>query len=462
MKATKRRFEQFSFYDDMGIERHLEKMAEKGWQLEKMGRFGWMYRRAEPQKLTYAVTYFSEASQFNPYPTENQQTFYDYCRDAGWRFVAEWSQMQIFCADRENPTPIETDESVKLQAIHRAMKKNFLPSGAMIFVLSLFQIYLQLRGILDDPVYRLASGVSLFSAAMWVIVALSTLVELAGYVVWHHRSKKAIRMGGPCAPKSRVYQVVNFFLLGVLAGLVLLFVTTLRYGWLGIFGMAGVFAIIALAWKIQDTLKASGASKGMNITVTLLSIVVLSVVLNVGITWAVFRGANAGWFGGKPVETYTTTVGGRAYSWDIYRDPLPLRLEDLQQVDYDYYSYRWTETESFLLAQYTGRQDALPGVEPELRYSIVRVKWPALFELCLQEYLEMYNYEWRAPEENHLFYRPTDDPLWQADAVYQLHDQNEALSEYVLCWGSSIVHISFDDIPTAQQIAVTVEKLSNR
>lgn len=459
MIATKRRFEQFSFYDDMGIERHLEKMAEKGWQLEKMTRFGWMYRRAEPQRLTYAVTYFSEASQFNPYPTENQQTFYDYCKNAGWRFVAEWSQMQIFCADRENPTPIETDESVKLQAIHRAMKKNFLPSGAVIFVLSLLQIYLQLRSILDDPVYRLASGVPLFSAAMWVIVALSTLVELTGYAVWRCRSKKSVRMGGHCAPKSRVYRAINFFLFGLLAILVVLFVTTLRYGWLGIFGMAGVFAIIALAWKIQDALKKSGASKRVNIVVTLLSIVALSVVLNIGITLAVFRGMNTGWFGRKPVETHTVTVGSRSYSWDIYRDPLPLKLEDLQQVDYDYYSYRWTETESFLLAQYTGRQDAAPGVMPELHYSIAEVKWPALFDYCLEDYLNMYNYEWRAPQENTRVFRRTDDLGWRADAVYQLYDREEAVSSYILCWGNRIVHIRFDALPTAQQIAVTVEKL---
>lgn len=52
MKATKRRFEQFLFYDYTGIERHLKRMAARGWQLHKITRFYWEYRRTEPQKLT--------------------------------------------------------------------------------------------------------------------------------------------------------------------------------------------------------------------------------------------------------------------------------------------------------------------------------------------------------------------------------------------------------------------------
>jgi hypothetical protein len=34
------------------------------------------------------------------------------------------------------------------------------------------------------------------------------------------------------------------------------------------------------------------------------------------------------------------------------------------------------------------------------------------------------------------------------------------VSEYVLCWGDRIVYINFDEIPTAEQIAIVVRKLS--
>ncbi len=41
MRNSKRKFELFSFYDRRGIERHLERMAEKGWMIEQIGTYSW-------------------------------------------------------------------------------------------------------------------------------------------------------------------------------------------------------------------------------------------------------------------------------------------------------------------------------------------------------------------------------------------------------------------------------------
>ena len=62
MKDKKRRIELFSFFDYTGIARHLTKMAEKGWLIEKMSSFGWTYRRIKPQKLHFFVSYYPKAS----------------------------------------------------------------------------------------------------------------------------------------------------------------------------------------------------------------------------------------------------------------------------------------------------------------------------------------------------------------------------------------------------------------
>ena len=68
MLRTKRRMEFFAFYDDQGIARHLERMAQKGWLIERINNYFWTYRKIEPQRLRFAVTYFPEASDFNPGP----------------------------------------------------------------------------------------------------------------------------------------------------------------------------------------------------------------------------------------------------------------------------------------------------------------------------------------------------------------------------------------------------------
>lgn len=468
MKATKRRFEQFLFYDYTGIENHLAKMAAKGWKLHKITRLYWEYHRTEPQKLTYTVTCFSEASEFNPYPTENQQTFHEYCKDVGWNLVTEWAQMQIFCSEQENPMPIETDESVKLRAIHRAMKKNFLPSSAVLLLLSLLQVYLQLHMIVSDPVEQLSLGLSLFLAVIWCVLIIQTLFSLIGYAVWYRKSQKAVRMGGACAESGSGYKKVFYVLTGIviilLALAISMFTTSTRsYIFGGILGAISITVAIVLVFTIKNALKRAEASRKVNLTVTMVSCVILSIVLTGAMTWCIIRGVNAGWFGNQPDETYTTTQpNGSTFTWDIYHDPLPLKVEDLQDVDYDHYSYEWTARKSFLLAQYAARQDSFPDGRqaPGLRYEIVKVKLPALFDLCLNDCLDMYNYDWEEPEEEKRVFRQMNDPAWRADAVYQLYRQDDAMSEYLLCWGYRIVYINLDKMPTAEQIAIVVEKLS--
>jgi hypothetical protein len=466
MKATKRRLEQFLFYDYSGIERHLERMASKGWQLHKITRFGWEYRRTEPRQLTYTVTYFSEASEFNPYPTQNQQTFYEYCKDAGWKLVTEWGQMQIFCAEREDPTPIETDGSVKLKAIHRAMKKNFLPSNIFVFLMYLFLIFLQFQTLLNDPVGQLSSGPTLLMTAALMILAVQMLIPLIGYAAWYRSSKKAVSMGATRV-ESRGYKHVSlfmWFLTAIVLVLVVFSMSAQRFGWGGVLGIVNVAALIALVFIIKNVLKRAKASKRINLTVTMVSCIILSVVLTGAMTRGIIRGVKAGWFDSAPDETYTTVMpNGSTHTWEIYHDPLPLKVEDLQETDYGHYSYEWTARESFLLAQYIARQDAFPDGLPatELNYVIMSVKLPAIFDICLNDYLGMYHYDREAPEEEKRYFRQIDDVPWQADAAYQLYRHNEALAEYILCWDNQIVYINYDEIPTTEQIAITVEKLSN-
>ena len=69
MKNTKRRMEPLSFFDHTGISTHLEKMAARGWMLEKITNMGWIYHRIEPENIHFAVSYYPKASEFNPEPS---------------------------------------------------------------------------------------------------------------------------------------------------------------------------------------------------------------------------------------------------------------------------------------------------------------------------------------------------------------------------------------------------------
>ena len=102
MRQTKRRMELLSFYDHTGIERHLTRMARKGWKVEKINNYFWTYRRIEPQELQVAVTYFPKASDFDPFPSGEQQTLIDYCLvfvGAG----ADWQRVICLFANQRYP-----------------------------------------------------------------------------------------------------------------------------------------------------------------------------------------------------------------------------------------------------------------------------------------------------------------------------------------------------------------------
>ena len=76
MKDMKRRLETYSFFDRTGIEAHLTSMAAKGWMIEKLTNFGWIYRRTKARQLTFCVTYYPDASVFDPAPSDKQNRFY--------------------------------------------------------------------------------------------------------------------------------------------------------------------------------------------------------------------------------------------------------------------------------------------------------------------------------------------------------------------------------------------------
>ena len=141
MKDLKRRMELYSLYDRSGMEEHLAQMAEQGWLLEKIGAYLWTYRRIEPKRLTFSVCYFPKASQFDPAPSEEQETFYDFCAHTGWVLAAANAQLQVFYNERPHPVPIETDPVAEVEAFRKDMKKRFLPLCAILLGLGLFYLW---------------------------------------------------------------------------------------------------------------------------------------------------------------------------------------------------------------------------------------------------------------------------------------------------------------------------------
>lgn len=463
---TKRRLETFSFYDRTGLEKHLARMAEQGWLLEKIGQFFWTYRKAEPQALTFSVCYFPKASQFDPGPSEEQQTFYDFCEHTGWTLAASSAQLQVFYNRRPDPIPIETDPVMELDAIHRTMKRSFLPSQLVMLVMAMLNGALMVWRLVDDPVEELARSSTLLTGMCWLLIVVLVGVECGGYLLWHRRAVRAAERGEFLTSHShRKLQIAALVLLGVWLMYYLLSVFTsgnrMMTAVVVIMFCVYVPGVFLVTNGVKGFLKRRRASAKVNRVATIVIALAAAYALVGVIVFGTLYANKHGVFAGDREETYQYN----GHTFTAYHDELPLTVEDLLYVDSDGYSYwqQWGE-ESLLLGRYVMEQrprfDAPNNKEaPRLNYTIVLVKAPFLYGLCRDTFLHQWEGDWYWDSE----YVPADAAPWGAVEAYRELDGEYGLrNQYLLCYPDRIVEIQFDydwgEI-TPAQMAIVGEKL---
>lgn len=456
MRERRRILTNFSFYDPQTIQKRLEEMAAKGWMIRKVGNLFWTFEKIPPKRLRFAVTYFPGASEFDPRPSEKQLDKEAFCAQDGWKLVLRWDAMQIFCNDRKDAVPIETDPVPQVENIRRVMKKKVLVTQLFTLLFMLGYIYVQLTRLWQDPADYLSNGFYLFSLPLWVLLFLEAIREVWTYFFWSVRAKRAAEDGIFLAVKRSKWLdwgipvLSTVFLLLALSGGGF----HLRYivCWAGMMGV-----VFFLTNRLMGWMKKKGTPRGINLAVSCACVMVLTLAGMAGIVAATL----GGWL---PLEDGRKPVG--QYDWDgltmdIYDDPLPLTVEDLVEVD-----ARWSKEarfqESPLVAYGDYRQDLLFGQEIrgyELSYEITDVKLPRLYAFVKERLISQRQDE---VYEDFVFvdhYEPIDPAVWGAQEAYQLHWSDGAMDTYLVCWENRIVEIKFYWTPTPEQISRAAELL---
>lgn len=461
MRDRKRILELRSLWDHTGLERHLAEMAERGWLLEKIGTFAWSYRRVEPRRLTFCVSYYPKASAFDPGPTEEQEDFYALCRHAGWELAAASAQLQVFYNERENPVPIDTDPVLEVETIHQTVKRSLLPSQLALVLLAVVNGGLFVSGALGDPIGTLSSASRLFTGLCWAELLVLSLSEIIGYCRWRGKARAAAERGEFLATKSRVgLQIFSLAVLGL--GLLYYFLSVFTSGDRVMMVVAPLMflwmaALFLLVRAIRDGLKRKKASRGINRAVTFGAAFVLAYAMVGLIILGTLVGMENGWFAGEE-DTYQY----RGQTFSAPQDPLPLTVEELLGVAYDGYIREQSSRQSFLLAQYEARQrarfDAADYKEmPRLEYTVTLVKLPALYGLCREALLKEGDGEgiW----ENRRYVSQEAEPWGAAEAYRLWDDEYGPWDEYLLCYPDRLVELHLDWEPTAEQMAAVGERL---
>lgn len=107
----------------------------------------WRYRKVEPQRLRFALVYFPEVTGFAPTKPEGHSRMEELCAGTGWQLAATAGKFQIYSNEDPDPVELETDPMTQVQVIHRTMKKNFLPSYAILSLAAILQIVMPITNL---------------------------------------------------------------------------------------------------------------------------------------------------------------------------------------------------------------------------------------------------------------------------------------------------------------------------
>lgn len=458
MKNKVKRLIKFRFYQCKDIENRLNELAKRGLFLEKCGSLFWTFNKGEPKNIKYAVTYFSEGSQFNPDITDNQQTYFEYAEAAGWNCVTQFSQMQIFSSRVENPVPFETDEREKLENIKKCMKKNFLPSTLALIFVFLLNLAVQFNSFRLNPIDFLSNASRLFPAAMCLAVICYDSYLLLDYFLWCKRSARSIDDGGACIEKpGNAHRIIdNIFMLCIL-GCFFWFLLDLASEGSWFILIVGTAQIPLLLFLFSSSInilkkKKTAAMKNRVISFTILILgvfVYLTLITTVIIQFDFLTESNSDY----RTVTWSLTPT-ESHDYRIYSDELPLTCEDLYgSIDYDYYSCQKTVDSTLFLRKSSFRQDSLPAKDspPELSYEILEPHFDFVYDLAKEQLLTIP--QWR----NEQSFKLVDNDIFDTVLAYQEYFGDLPTGSYVLFFQDKIITLNMEEAPTHGQIGIIKE-----
>ena len=491
MRNTRWELNPYSFYDTEGLARHFERMAAEGWAPDRVGTFI-RYRRIEPKKLRFAITYYPDD---DGRASEGEQTFLDYCEQAGWKQAVGWGPLtfwgggregeggayggrsrHVFCTSDAHAVAIDTDPALQVQTMDRALAS--YRRWLLIFLIYMcLQLWDNLSALLSGALDKLVYGSSLHLLLLELVVAVVCAAQLIGYRRWHSRAERiAEEKDVFYAPRSRPWLqtagrlALMLNLYGVIAAS-LLGAGSSASGRLYLGALVCGIGPFAAALFVNASMERAGTGRVKRRAVTLLA----AAAVLLGSTGGMLAMKQNGLLDSEEAPQELYDEGFRA---TIYHDTLPLYLSDLGVEDENArWSCRSWEQSSLFAAQHGGEQDDVLASfdDPEhpetargngawIRYTVSDVYLTSVFDRCLASELDYHQTALIGGEHRQLpyAYRGTDAAPWGAERAWRLYDEEEEkwLDRWLLVRGTRIVEFLCHDLAMdSAQMAVVGEKL---
>ena len=449
-RDKKRQMIWYQVDDGEAAARRLEKMARKGWLLEAVDNWYYTYRRSDPTQVKYAVTFFPDASYFDPGLMEGQETYAEYCQAAGWELAAAYGPIQYFLTANPDPPPIETDETIKLTAIRRTMRKTLVLSYAVLLLLPAMGLPLALTRLRHDPMEFFCSNIQVSNLFLMLGILLFAGGMLLDYLIWLLRSRYAVAHGGACCkPHTRFRLFLTAVMMLVCAASVIGYLTDAS--WLRsifVFYLAVYGGMMILARWVLRKLKKASTERSVIRAAYIAFAVIAGLIIGFGATALLTRLVTAGIVhtSREPAETYayTSPNGSFRSPRSVYHDDLPVTLEDLGYTvtTGDHCSYEEQTGRTLLASRSRYTQGPLnpDSALPDLTCQVYDTRWPWLLQTCWKDLIA----DEGGRYESQIMQRLDPAPWGAAEAYRQ-----EGLTTYYLLYANRIVtfHLSGDAAP---------------
>lgn len=431
MKNAIYRMESLSPFDLQGTAEHLSAMAAKGWRLEKIGRYFWKYQRAEAAYIHYAVTCPPAAEENGD--MGDRLFFQELCSAAGWEVVTDWASLQIYANPAEIPTPLETDEALRLEMIHQSMRRTYLRDHRNQLFCFVVLLIFTLTQLFRFPHSYCLSGLGLSLPPFCLLSLFGEAYAIAGYNLWLRRSRRLVEEGGGPAAVPRFYRVLSrlsVILTGVLflALVFTLFPLSRPSAW------TALAALLALAFGVlfrllDGFLQRRGASREFRFFTAL-------VLFFLCLLPAGFENFRPFGFLDEPSYTWNSQ------EWDAEPQPLPLTVETLTGQSWPHVRRSISSHGRTPLAAETAYSEAAAqenGKEAYLNYIILDVPNDFVYRAILDDMLR---------DTEFFIYQPSDPVPWGADAAYRRVYRNGTPSgDQLLCYSGRILTVYTEGLP---------------
>lgn len=422
-------------WDRQKMVRFLDKQARNGWLFCGFGNKGWNFIPVKPNIYHFSVVYFPADFEKDETAVSRLLEFREFCAHAGWELAGANQELQVFYSTRENPVPIDTDPLLEIETMQTMALRKLKPQFKYNIKQGLIYLTLGLLAFFENPVWAFTYILLITGLTIYFGKLLVGLIRLGEQYVWHWQAKRYAAQYGeyPYSLKHLLFSKIVDILVDIF-----LLETVIRYFGIGRAIGLGVICVLTVGgaiWVTEwiDNQILRSKTKKILTVVGVIAVIVVGLFLYYGTL--------------NMLNVEISRYAPLGSAWEQYEEAPPISAEEYYGPGTETTSYRSQVRESIFLAEYRAWQYLKNGKDSlALDYTVLEVKWTALYGICLKEY-----------QESEMF--PVDAAPWGAEQAYRYGTPKELKTVWLLCYEDRIVEFYAEEEPTPEQKALVGQRL---